>query len=121
MIVFLLIEIILVTDLHSNIIMTWCLFAFFGTSGSVIYATLSQHYETELLGRVSTMLNLLIFLCAFLMQWFIGVVINFFPYTDEGAFSVVGYYSAFTLIIIFWHLLHSHITLDLRQSVTTHE
>ena len=47
------------------------------------------------------MLNLLIFLCAFLMQWFIGVVINFFPYTDEGAFAVIGYYSAFASIIIF--------------------
>ena len=77
----------------------WSLFAFFGTSGSVIYAVLSQHYDVQLLGRVSTMLNLLIFLCAFFMQWLVGVVINVFTINGEGAFAITGYYAAFTVLL----------------------
>ena len=98
-IIFIFVEIFLITDLHNDIIFMWCLFAFFGTSGSVIYAVLSQHYDVHLLGRVSTMLNLLIFLCAFLMQWLVGVVINIFTITGEGAFAVKGYYSAFIVLL----------------------
>ncbi len=99
MIIFILVEIILISDFHSNILFMWCLFAFFGTSGSIIYAVLSQHYDIQLLGRVSTMLNLLIFLCAFLMQWLVGLVINVFTNTNEGVFAVIGYYSAFSVLL----------------------
>ena len=99
MIIFIFVEIILILDFHNNVLFMWCLFAFFGTSGSIIYAVLSQHYDIQLLGRVSTMLNLLIFLCAFLMQWLVGLVINVFTNTNEDAFAVIGYYSAFSVLL----------------------
>lgn len=99
MIIFIFVEIILILDFHNNVLFMWCLFAFFGTSGSIIYAVLSQHYDIQLLGRVSTMLNLLIFLCAFLMQWLVGLVINIFTNTNEDVFAVIGYYSAFSVLL----------------------
>jgi len=99
-IIFILIEMALITGEQNNIVLLWSIFAFFGTSGSVIYAALSQNFDVHLLGRVSTMLNLLIFLCAFLMQWLVGVIINLFPNTDEGAFAITGYFTAFAVILI---------------------
>ena len=99
-IIFILVEMALITGEQNNIVLFWSIFAFFGTSGSVIYAALSQNFDVHLLGRVSTMLNLLIFLCAFLMQWLVGVIINLFPNTDEGAFAITGYFTAFAVILI---------------------
>ena len=99
-IIFILIEMALITGEQDSIVLLWSIFAFFGTSGSVIYAALSQHFDVYLLGRVSTMLNLLIFLCAFLMQWLVGVIINLFPNADEGSFAIIGYFTAFAVILI---------------------
>jgi hypothetical protein len=43
----------------------WILFGFFGTSGILPYAALSQSFPLNLSGRVNTTLNLLVFLAAF--------------------------------------------------------
>ena len=52
----------------------WMLFGFFGTSGIISYAVLSQQFPAHLAGRANTALNLLVFVAAFLAQWGIGAV-----------------------------------------------
>ena len=69
MIIFMLIQIGLIARVEFGVVLIWSMFAFFGTSSSVIYAAFSQRFEAHLVGRVSTMMNLLVFLCAFFMQW----------------------------------------------------
>ena len=57
----------------------WVLFGFFGTSGVLSYAILSQAFSPALAGRVNTVLNLLVFVFAFGAQWGMGAIINRWP------------------------------------------
>ena len=51
------------------------------------------------MGRASTMMNLLVFLLAFSLQWTIGAIINLFPTAAEGGFDPQGYQSAFLFLL----------------------
>jgi MFS family permease len=75
------------------------LFGFFGTSGILPYAVLSQSFPSHLSGRVNTALNLLVFLAAFSAQWGIGAIIGQWPTTETGGYSPIGYRMAFTLML----------------------
>lgn len=60
----------------------WALFGFFGTSGTLMFAGLSQQFPVNISARVSTSLNLGIFLGAFLVQWGMGAAISTWPSED---------------------------------------
>lgn len=75
----------------------WLVFGFFGTSGILPYAVLSQHFPAALAGRVNTAVNLLVFVAAFVAQWGMGAVINHWP-TATG-YSPQGYQVAFALVL----------------------
>ena len=76
----------------------WVLFGCFGTSGMLSYAILSQSFPAALSGRVSTALNLLVFVAAFAMQWGMGVIINLGP-AANGGYADWGYRLAFGLVL----------------------
>jgi sugar phosphate permease len=76
----------------------WLAFGFFGTSGILCYAELSQSFAPDLAGRVNTSLNLLVFIAAFLAQWGIGAVINRWPSTAAG-YAPHGYRAGFGLML----------------------
>jgi sugar phosphate permease len=78
----------------------WILFGFFGTSGILPYAALSQNFPVNLSGRVNTALNLVVFIVAFSLQWGIGAVISRWPSaTETGGYSSPGYQAAFIIIL----------------------
>ena len=84
MLFFMAIQVPIIMCVQTGAVAIWALFAFLGTSGSVMFAALSQHFPGHLMGRVSTMMNLLVFLLAFSLQWTIGAIINLFPTSAEG-------------------------------------
>lgn len=53
----------------------WLAFGFFGTSGVICYSFLAKSFPLHLNGRVTTALNLLVFVAAFIGQWAIGAII----------------------------------------------
>ena len=71
------------------------LFGFFGTTGIIPYAGLSQRFPPHLAGRVNTGLNLLVFVTAFAGQWGIGAIIDLWPETAAGGYAAPGYRAAF--------------------------
>ena len=75
------------------------LFGFFGTSGIVVYAALSQSFPPQLSGRVTTALNMLIFIAAFAAQWGVGFVIEGFQGQTTEAFAPAGYETAFGVLL----------------------
>ena len=77
----------------------WLLFGFFGTSGMLSYAVLSQSFPSSLAGRVNTALNLLVFVAAFAMQWGMGAIVNRWPKAD-GGYADWGYQLAFGLALL---------------------
>lgn len=76
----------------------WVLFGFFGTSGMLNYAMLSQAFPPALAGRVNTALNLLVFVFAFGAQWGMGAIINRWPEAG-GGYAEAGYRLAFGLAL----------------------
>jgi predicted MFS family arabinose efflux permease len=62
----------------------WAVFALLGTGSVLSFALLNRHFPPELTGRVSTAVNLLIFVVAFAAQWGIGLIINRYRLADGG-------------------------------------
>jgi len=79
----------------------WVSFGFFGTAGIVPYAALSQSFPAALSGRVTTTLNLLVFVTAFVGQWGIGAIIGLWESTGDGRFATAGYQAAFAVVLGF--------------------
>ena len=79
----------------------WLCFGFFGTSGIISYASLSQSFPVHLAGRVSTAVNLLVFVAAFAAQWIIGVIVGWWPELGKGQFAAPGLRVGFAFILAF--------------------
>jgi MFS family permease len=77
----------------------WILFGFFGTTGSVSYAALSQRFPADLAGRLNTALNMLVFVAAFVGQWGIGEVIEVWSWLYPETEPAAGYRVAFALML----------------------
>jgi sugar phosphate permease len=77
----------------------WLLFGFLGTSGIIAYAALSQHFPVQLSGRVTTSVNLLVFVTAFIGQWAIGAIIGIWPVGADGSYALAGYRTGFSLML----------------------
>ncbi len=77
----------------------WIVYGFIGAATTLAYAVLSQRFPPALAGRVSTGLNLMIFVAAFALQWGIGAIIRAFPPADGGGYAPAGYDAAFTVVL----------------------
>ncbi len=90
---------IIILGFGDNSILPWIYFGFFGTSGIIAYASLSQSFPSHLSGRVTTGVNLLVFLMAFAGQWAIGAIIDLWPIGADGSYALAGYQAGFTIML----------------------
>jgi hypothetical protein len=67
----------------------WCVYAFFATSGILLFPALAAFYPRELAGRVNTALNFLVFTSSFAIQWLVGVAVEAYAPAlgADGAFD----------------------------------
>lgn len=72
---------------------------YFGSSSTLAYAVLNQHFPQNLTGRVNTAQNMLTFIAAFAVQWLAGVVIGAYDAPGEGFYSADGHQSALIIFI----------------------
>ena len=85
-------------------------FSFFATAGILPYAGLSQIFPKALSGRVSTSLNLTVFLGAFAVQWGLGEIISLWPpqgkgYAPESYGAAFGSLAVLQLFGLLWFIL----------------
>jgi len=66
-------------DLGLSPMVGWVLYAYFASASVMGYSVLTQRFPPELAGRVSTAVNLLMFVVAFTLQPAIGWLLGFFP------------------------------------------
>lgn len=96
----------------------WMVFGFFGTSGIVAYAVLSQAFPPHLAGRVNTSINMLVFVLAFAGQWGLGIIIDQFPATGAGGYHPDAYRAALGLLAglqalgILWYMAYRKARFD---------
>jgi predicted MFS family arabinose efflux permease len=89
----------------------WILFGFFGASGVLNYAILSQSFPGNLAGRVNTGLNVMVFVVAFGGQWGIGEIINLWPVLPDGRYAPAAYQAGFGVMLalqvlaVIWFIL----------------
>lgn len=77
----------------------WMLFGFIGTAGVIPYPALAACFPGHLAGRVSTGLNVLVFVAAFAAQWGVGAVISLYPVSADGHYAAEGYRASFLLLL----------------------
>lgn len=71
----------------------WCPVMFLSTMSMISFPIIGRLFAVEETGRVFSLLNFIIFAASFLMQWLVGVILNFYPVAD-GHFSPDGYRAA---------------------------
>lgn len=76
----------------------WFAYGIGVSAGSLSYALLSAHFAPALSGRVTTTLNLLLFVGAFGLQWGLGVVID--ALSAAGLAAPVAHRTAFALLLV---------------------
>ncbi len=80
-------------------LIAWMVVGFCGSASSISYSILTPAFASSLSGRVSTAINLVVFVTAFIMQWAMGAVINLWPATAHG-YATQGYQAAFVTCLI---------------------
>jgi MFS family permease len=76
------------------------LFGFFGTAGILSYTALTLSFPSRLSGRVTTGINLLVFLSGFSLQWAMGAVINQWGSPLPGRYDPAGYQAALFMVLV---------------------
>lgn len=108
---FMVAQLLVLTLPTSMTIPVWLAFGFFGTSGIIAYPALSQAFPINLSGRVTTAVNLLVFVSAFAGQWAIGAIIELWPIGEGGRYAVAGFKTSFLVMLalqattLVWFLL----------------
>ena len=100
MVLFMAMQLLLVVGPATWATPLWLGFGFFGTSGILAYAALAQRFPVHLSGRVSTAINLLVFVAAFAGQWAIGGIVGWWPQPGQGQFPVAGLRAGFAFMLV---------------------
>lgn len=100
MFLFMVVQLLLLIAPSSWTLPLWMAFGFLGTSGIIAYSALSQTFPVHLSGRVTTAINLLVFVAAFSGQWAIGAIISLWPVGSGGELSPTGFIAGFGLMLV---------------------
>ena len=85
-------------------------FGFLGSSCILTFSGLAQIFPKKYSGRVSTILNVQVFMGAFIIQWGIGAIIELWPTTEIG-YDPASYQVAIGVLVLMqaaslvWYLL----------------
>jgi predicted MFS family arabinose efflux permease len=90
--------VLVVMQSHAPPLACWVAFGFFGSGSILYYAALTQRFPKRISGRVNAAINVLVFLGAFLFQWGIGVIIQYWSSGDT--FSTEGYRVALSGLLV---------------------
>ena len=110
MAVFIVLQLLMALGWTAQPMLLMTAFSFFATAGILPYAGLSQIFPKALSGRVSTSLNLTVFLGAFAVQWGLGEIISLWPtvgkgYAPESYGAAFGSLAVLQLLGLLWFIV----------------
>lgn len=88
---FIIFEILIVANVPVSPWLLWLPYAFFATAPTLVYSVFAESFPSHMTGRVNTAYNFTTFTFVFIVQWFIGAVIDLWPPVAEGQFAPEGY------------------------------
>jgi len=77
----------------------WLAINFGSPAAALSYAMLSRRFPADLVGRVTTALNFLVFVGAFATQWGLGAIISLWP-AEESHYPLAAYRIAFGTCLV---------------------
>ncbi len=81
------IQALLATGYTGAVLLMWFLFGVLAAGPIGLYAVLGPNFPVELSARVSTAMNLCVFLTSFAFQWLVGVIIDQWPHLPDGGYQ----------------------------------
>jgi len=100
MTLFITVNLLITLNTSINPAILWSLFGFFGSSGILTYTALTMYFPETLSGRVTTALNFMVFVAAFITQWAIGGIINLWEVNANGTYSITAYQAGFGTLLM---------------------
>jgi MFS family permease len=100
MTLFMVVQVLLLLNPAGWLFPLWLAFGFLGTSGVIAYSALSQAFPVHLSGRVTTALNLLVFVAAFVGQWAFGAIVSYYRATATQPPTAEGFNAGFGLLLV---------------------
>lgn len=88
---FILFESLIILNVPVSPWLLWLPYAFCATAPTLVYAVFAESFPPHMTGRVNTAYNFTTFSFAFVVQWFLGAVIDLWPPVAEGHFAPNGY------------------------------
>lgn len=92
----------------------WGIVMFLSTMTMISFPLMRKLYASDEVGRVLSLLNFTIFFMSFIFQWFIGIVLDFYPVVD-GRFSAKGYQASLAVIVVLNVAAVIHLYFGLRK------
>ena len=77
----------------------WALVMFLSTMTMISFPIIGRLFDADETGRIFSLLNFIIFLASFVVQWLVGIILDFYPVVD-GHFAHGGYMLGLGLILI---------------------
>jgi len=100
MTLFMLMQALIVADVPLPLAVLWIGYGMFGSSNILIFALLAREFPRELLGRVASTTNLLMFTGIFLCQVGMGAIIDLWP-QEGGAYPPQAHTAAWLVLLAF--------------------
>jgi len=97
---FVLVQVAIVLNYMPSLALLSVLFTLIGTITGIEYAIVAQNIAPSLTGRASACLNLLIFICAFLVQAGFGQVLGMWDANAGNHYPALAYRVAFGLLVL---------------------
>jgi MFS family permease len=109
------VQAVIIFRLPDYVVPAWLLSVATGQAAILAYPWLADHVGNELAGRSNATINFSIFAVAFAVQYFIGVIIGFFPPIasgyDPASYSwAFGTFLVLQLLAFAWYFLAPHLS-----------
>jgi hypothetical protein len=115
MCIFVLVQLLILSEVHIANYVIWAVYGFFGGSGILCYTVFAERAPSALIGRLNTAMTLLIFSTTFLLQIAIGWILNFWP-THGGQYPAIAHKVVWVGLISFQVLSAIAFIRPVRQS-----
>ena len=90
---------LLTFEISPKSFLPWILIGVSANSGILAYSWLNSQFPIDYAGRVSTAINLSLFLCGFFLQYTIGWIISLWDRSTDSSYPSEAYYFAFVILL----------------------
>lgn len=95
------VQLVIVLNFGAALSVLWSLFGLLVSGSLLAYAIIARSVASHLSGRAMSLLNLFATLCAFVMQYGVGVIIEFWQASPNGDYPAAAHQTALSIIVVF--------------------